>query len=678
MAKVSSQTAPWIENLYQELAPTHGRMEGALRTAFAATIATYLLLALRAPLMPPAVYLIFLVSYDAAYLTFQNSVFQLTFQCVGVGAALMLVEVTGNDPMARVLGIALFTFFSAYFLRASTRPSAAMNIGIFSINTLSLWEQHLPAERLVHLAMWPIAGGALAVGIKILIEYMFTHRDPLRALQKELGARLNALEELFRMYGERAPEEEIAKQVTVVRRYAFAGQGKMHALLEEIERHPVAEVSAGVIPAVLIPAIARLMDLGATFGRQVHSDQSDRDQARFRTLAAALDAVREGRIDDIETLLGRVPEEATDTLGQVEQSLYNIGATSHADHVFAHEGLLASHQQSDSWLRQDAWTNPAYLVYALKLSLCATICYVTYNALAWPGISTAVLTVLVAGLTTTGATNQKMLFRIVGAAIGGLIFGIGCIVFVFPYADTAIPILLAVGCVSFIGAWFARSAHFSYVGLQIVFAFYLTAFEGFSAPTQMAPARDRFMGILVALIVMWMIFHQLHPERTVDKMRHGLARLLNIEADLISDLRMAHYDRIPALREKADELLGSLHALAEVVPYELEGEIERDRAVSERIQSAASTAGSVFLTAVTWPRTSECSDSSNIADDAHTFLEQGLRDLASFLEGATIPAVPKESSARFSRTKLVDPLPEPILNALSFFRELQIQCRGIS
>lgn len=53
---------------------------------------------------------------------------------------------------------------------------------------------------------------------------------------------------------------------------------------------------------------------------------------------------------------------------------------------------------------------------------------------------------------------------------------------------------------------------------------------------------------------MWMIFHQLHPERAVDKMRHGLARLLTIEADLISDLRMARYDRIPALREEADEL----------------------------------------------------------------------------------------------------------------------------
>jgi multidrug resistance protein MdtO len=340
LAEPSGKTSAWLETLYQELAPTHGRMGGALRTAFATTIATILLLALRAPLMAPAVYLIFLVSYDAAYLTFQNSVFQLTFQCVGAGAALLLVQVTGNDPMARVLGIALFTFFSAFFLRASTRPAAAMNIGIFSINTLSLWEQHLPAEQLVHLAMWPIGGGALAVGCKIAIEYMFTHRDPQQALQKEMDARLDALEKLFRRYAENAPKEEIEQQVLAVRRYALAGQGKMPALLEEINIHPAVDISTSIIPPGLIPAIARLLDLGAAFGTQNSSHGSDSNQARFQRLAAALAAVRTGRIDEVESLLERKPEVATGLLGLIEQALYNIGATSHADHVLSHEQLL--------------------------------------------------------------------------------------------------------------------------------------------------------------------------------------------------------------------------------------------------------------------------------------------------------------------------------------------------
>lgn len=80
---------------------------------------------------------------------------------------------------------------------------------------------------------------------------------------------------------------------------------------------------------------------------------------------------------------------------------------------------LLSEKARGPWFKPDAWTNPEYRHYASKLSLCATLCYVIYNALDWPGISTATLTVLVAGLSTTGVTNQKMLFRIAGALIGG-------------------------------------------------------------------------------------------------------------------------------------------------------------------------------------------------------------------------------------------------------------------
>jgi multidrug resistance protein MdtO len=270
-----------------------------------------------------------------------------------------------------------------------------------------------------------------------------------------------------------------------------------------------------------------------------------------------------------------------------------------------------------------------------------------------------------------------MLFRIVGATIGGIIFGIGCIIFVFPYADTAIPFLVTVTCVSFIGAWFARSAHFSYVGLQIVFSFYLTVFEGFSAPTNMTFARDRLIGVFLALVVMWMIFHQLHPERTVDKMRHGLARLLTIEADLMSLLRTARLDKVPALREEANELVGTLRALAEVIPYEVDHDIERERNISEQIQNAASTAGSVFLTTIAWPRTSEIPDWANMVNHTHAVLEQGLRNLSQLLEGTREPSGFDEHRAELSGANVHGPRPTPIQNALDLYTDLQSQCRRI-
>jgi multidrug resistance protein MdtO len=670
----------WIENIYQELAPTHGRMAGALRTALAATIATVVLLALRAPAMAVGVYLIFIVSYDAPYLTFRNSVVQLCFQCLGVATALVLVEVTGNDPMARVLGVALFTFISAFFLRACTRPTAAMTFGIYSIITLSLWELHMPAELLLHRSMWPIGTGALAVGCKVAIEYAFTRRDPQHALLREMDVRLEALEELFRRYADDAPEEEIQQRILRVRRYAFAGQSKMRSLLEEVLIHPAKDMAAFAISPGLIPTIARLLDLGAAYGEHYARRKDVGQHARFQRLAMAIDALRTGRVDEVESLLSAGPKVADSVLGQIEQTLHSTGAMSYADHVVSQEQYLKDlpGRKSSPWLHKDAWSNPAYVVYAVKLSLCATLCYVIYNALAWPGISTATLTVLIAGLSTTGATYQRMLFRILGSVVGGVIFGIGCIIFVFPYADTAIPFLVAVACVSFIGAWIARSAHFGYVGLQIVFSFYLIAFEGFSAPTLMTPARDRLIGIFLALIVMWAIFHQLHPERTVDKMRHGLARLLTIEADVLYLLRTARFGGVPALREEADEIVGTIRAFAEVIPYELDRHIAKDQAISEQIQNAISTTGSFFLMAFTWPRTSETSEWDKITSYPNAVLEQGLRNLSRLLEGATICAESEEFKPELPDTKLYGPWPEPIQNTLNVYAELQIQCREIA
>ncbi len=85
---------------------------------------------------------------------------------------------------------------------------------------------------------------------------------------------------------------------------------------------------------------------------------------------------------------------------------------------------------------------------------------------------------------------------------------------------TSLVVLLA--AVSFLSAWCATGRRFSYVGLQIALAFYLVAFQGFGPPTELAPARDRFAGILVGLIVMWIVFDEIWPVRTLTVMRRKL------------------------------------------------------------------------------------------------------------------------------------------------------------
>jgi multidrug resistance protein MdtO len=178
-----------------------------------------------------------------------------------------------------------------------------------------------------------------------------------------------------------------------------------------------------------------------------------------------------------------------------------------------------------------------------------------------------------------------------------------------------LPFLLSLAVVSLLAAWIARSAHFGYVGLQIAFSFYLVVFQesmsptfapdaqgkmvrvlhGFGAPTGLTQGRDRLLGILLALAVMWAIFHRLHPERTVDRMRLGLARLLRIEArEFELSASNADGEKI-TLRAQAEQIVLEVRTLAESIPWEMDPRREEDLRQSEQIEEAIANAGNLYL-----------------------------------------------------------------------------------
>jgi multidrug resistance protein MdtO len=620
-------------------------MAGALRTALAATIAAWILLVLQAGQIAPGLYLIFLVSYDVSYLTLKHGLQNLIWQSIGVGITLLLIQITNNDPMMRVLGIAGFTFLSAFLLCACTQRVAAMNLGIFPVLTFTLWERHLPAEQLVHLSIWVIGTGALSVGCKVLIEYFFTRRDPCQALEKEMRMRLESVEKFLTLSAQKAPAEEMRIAVRTVSRYAFAGQSRMLSLLEETRNEPQANNGALRLSPHLIPHIARLLDLTASYARQRTAELSPAEIASlYRSVKRVQSVLRNEPWTDAEEIEEESPSE-TPLLRQMEQTLFNIAMICRlpAEQHEEPEPLakLTQSRKRVPLFLPDAWTNPAYRTYAFKLSLCATLCYILYNALAWPGISTATLTVLIAGLSSSGASNQKMFFRLLGALLGGVFLGLGCIVFVYPVANTALPFLLSVAAVSLLAAWMARSAHFGYVGLQIAFSFYLVAFQesmspiftqdaqgkiirvlhGFGAPMGLTQGRDRVLGILLALVVMWAIFHRLHPERTVDRMRLGLARLLRTEANQFEQLIDGNGAQMIALRAQAEQIALEVRTLAESIPYEMDAQLEEDLRQSEQIEAAIGNAGNLLLHMVT------------AGAEAHAAAERIARELRAWADG---------------------------------------------
>jgi multidrug resistance protein MdtO len=124
-------------------------------------------------------------------------------------------------------------------------------------------------------------------------------------------------------------------------------------------------------------------------------------------------------------------------------------------------------------------------------------CYIIYNAIDWPGIST-VTTCMLTALSTIGSSHQKQILRIGGCLIGGLVIGMGSQIFVLPHVDSITGFAILVMSVTALSSWVTTSSpRLSYLGFQMAVAFYLIHLQEFSFQTSLSVARDRFVGILL-------------------------------------------------------------------------------------------------------------------------------------------------------------------------------------
>ena len=161
----------------------------------------------------------------------------------------------------------------------------------------------------------------------------------------------------------------------------------------------------------------------------------------------------------------------------------------------------------------DAFTNPAHVHFALKVTFAAMFCYIVYEAIDWSGIHTALITCTFIALESTEATLYKGTLRIVGCVIGGAL-ALFSIVFLMPHMETIASLVVLVACASAIAGWVATgSQRISYAGLQLAFAFFYSVFQGYAPDTDLDNVRNRVVGILFGLIVTGLVFHYIWPER---------------------------------------------------------------------------------------------------------------------------------------------------------------------
>ena len=601
MAANASPIKPsWTEKLWHDLQPTPGRLNSSLRIVLSSVLALILLLVLQMPFIAIGLYFIFLIGRDSPSVSLRSSIFSFFAVVAAIVVELAVVIITDNDPMARVLSVAIVTFMAGVIVVATNYPALGSTWGLIYCTVIELWERHVPADINVKNSLWLLGTFSVALACAVGVEYLFGDRDPVKKLDEQRQIRYRALETMFRLYAEGASPEQRAEAASRVSRLAVAGQSGMMGLYNKIVDR---NLETGTLPIglrVRITMLAQLMDVSAAFGLQYQTvdDPALKERCghialQCRELISESVAVSEKHT---ELHAGTTPS----LLDRVEGSIHALltmpveqGA------VKKHKELVMLPSNKVPFFIPGALEEKSTLAFGFKISLCATACYIFYHAIAWPGISTSVITVMVSGLSSSGAVKQRLIFRLFGSVIGGLILAIGATAFLFPHMDSITSLVVLISVIAFISAWCAAGPRFNYVGLQIAFSFYIVAFEGFSAPTQLAPARDRFIGILLALVVMAFVFDQMWPVRTVTVMRQTLANLLKSGATLFESVETtkSHIEllrEMDILRDGVGKNIANLRTLNETVEYEFGQDIEAHIHSGQMILRAGITAGALF------------------------------------------------------------------------------------
>src|SRR5262249_23849112 len=180
----------------------------------------------------------------------------------------------------------------------------------------------------------------------------------------------------------------------------------------------------------------------------------------------------------------------------------------------------------------DALSNAAHIRFALKGCLAASLCYICYKAVFWPGLNAAIFTCLLTALATSGASRQKQVLMVAGTVTGGVV-AIGAQVFILPHVDSIGAFTLLFVGVTTAAVWIATSGpRLAFFGAQLALAFYIVHLQEFTIQTSLSVARDRIAGILFGLAMMWIVFDQLWGARAAVAMKRQVIANLRLLARL--------------------------------------------------------------------------------------------------------------------------------------------------
>ena len=496
----------------------------------------------------------------------------------------------------------------------------------------------------------------IGIVASIVVEYVFRRVHPTSDLTEGIEARLRTVEIVLRDAAEQRPlDPETEKKITL---YSTVGTSRLRRLIlrSDYGSHFKSQMTA------VIALLGRLVDTAGSFrlalaGRTGIAPIDPADRARCSHLADEIAKLNQDLLVRQNPAALDLPSESIPSGLPFLAAMESTAAM--VPQIFAGSGTIdvfvvapLEEEKPSRLFLADAFTNPTHAQFALRGTLAAMACYVIYTALAWPGLSTSVVTCFITALSTIGSSRQKQILRLSGAFIGGIIIGMGAQIFVLPHLDTIFGFTILFAVVTAISSWIATaSARLSYLGVQLALAFYLINLQEFTIQTSLAIARDRVVGVMLGLVSMWLLFDRLWMHNALDEMQKIFARNLEMFAELTEQLlvedQVQAIKRMRALRDQLNAGFDAVRAQSDAVLFEFGASRRRKLEIREDIrrwQPSMRTLLLVQITSAQYLSQNPLKQLPAPIADAGVALEEAvalvMRALASEVGGKASPPVP--------------------------------------
>jgi multidrug resistance protein MdtO len=589
----------WLwEWLKSELTPYSGRARLVARMVIATTLVMIICMTFRIPYAFQGAISVLLISRESLRATVRSGMTIILATAIGSAYLIVTAGFVLDRPLLHFSWVAGSLFLAFYVIAVLTSYSGALLFASVISIGVPLWDRHVSAETNVEDTLWLCLATLVGVMMSAGVEFVLTGLQPGVEVVDQIAERLNAIINLLTCYAD-GRTVDVATEQNVIR-VEMLGTSLLRRLLRRsnYSSRYLADMS-GV--AVLIGS---LVDLAATM-MELRFELSPEQRTRCRSLAAALVNIRNDltnraipapiQFDTDEPQLGGVP-----LLGEMERTVTLIPQVFLGSRPTREDSPSSEEPSNQGLLVPDAIGNPEHFRFALKGCLAASGSYVIYTAIAWPEISTAVTTCLLTALSTIGASRQKQVLRIAGAIVGGFLIGMGSQIFILPYIDSIAGFTVLFALVTAIASWFLTSSpRLSYFGLQVALAFYLINLQEFTIQTSLAVARNRVVGVLLGLFMMWLVFDRLWGAPAGVEMKRSLISNFRslaqfVREPLSADLRIATA-RSLALRQTINADLDKTRAHADGVLFEFGPTRERDLELRRRIRRWQPQMRTIFI-----------------------------------------------------------------------------------